>query len=369
MAAFVVFSSHFLHAFAPRINNAQKTVSSEFGLAGTPLFTLVNGIAAVSLFFVLSGFVLSIGFYAATEKSIAWSVVKRWPRLVPVVLCSTIFSFICIKLNWFYHAQASALTGSNWLKQFGFSPNQDIFNTTFSEAFLQGSYLTFFRSSGPDAWLNTSLWTMNIELLGSFVVFGLTSIIRSSNKPRDASVVFLLAALTTYYLNPYITLFVFGAALAYLHNRRMIPESNKSSITLALKTFLIVAIFFFIFGYREPLQGVYSSLPILLEKPDVRILVHGLAAVTLIALALSDDIIKGFLISKPLLFLGQISFPLYVFHVPFICSFSSALFLSIVSIVNYHIAVIITFVCSLLILSVISKLASNLDRRWCALLE
>src|SRR5215210_4811056 len=85
VAAVVVLVHHVLIAFFPRFHGLRfpdETVS----MYGTPLFALINGSAAVVVFFVLSGFVLTKEiFEKRSTTKLLISAVKRWPRLVPSV--------------------------------------------------------------------------------------------------------------------------------------------------------------------------------------------------------------------------------------------------------------------------------------------
>ena len=64
VAAVIVLFHHFLLVVAPRLHG-RNFPDDLIALVRTPLFALVNGSAAVAIFFVLSGFVLT---YHAMEK-------------------------------------------------------------------------------------------------------------------------------------------------------------------------------------------------------------------------------------------------------------------------------------------------------------
>ena len=83
IASIVVLLHHLVLAFKPKLDEAYP-----LGLQFTPLYVAINGGAAVSFFFVLSGFVLSLSLIQSPSRSrLATSVVKRWPRLaLPAVV-------------------------------------------------------------------------------------------------------------------------------------------------------------------------------------------------------------------------------------------------------------------------------------------
>src|SRR5258708_25890968 len=98
VGAMIVVFHHFLVVVAPRLHG-RNFPDDPIALVRTPLFALVNGTAAVAIFFVLSGFVLT---FRAMEKrdwrQLLVGVLKRWPRLVPFVAAGNILSAIFLML-------------------------------------------------------------------------------------------------------------------------------------------------------------------------------------------------------------------------------------------------------------------------------
>src|ERR1700730_17551481 len=94
IAAMIVLFHHFLLVVAPRLHG-RNFPDDPIALVRTPLFALANGTAAVAVFFVLSGFVLT---FRAMEKrnwtQLLVGVLKRWPRLVPLVATVNVLSAI-----------------------------------------------------------------------------------------------------------------------------------------------------------------------------------------------------------------------------------------------------------------------------------
>ena len=102
VAAVIVLFHHFLLVVAPRLHG-RNFPDDPIALVRMPLFALVNGSAAVAIFFVLSGFVLT---YHAMERrdwgQLLAGVAKRWPRLVPLVVIVNVASAIFVMLG-LYH--------------------------------------------------------------------------------------------------------------------------------------------------------------------------------------------------------------------------------------------------------------------------
>jgi hypothetical protein len=99
IAAMIVFFHHFLLLIAPRLHG-RNFPDDPIALVRTPLFALVNGSAAVAVFFVLSGFVLTVGAMEDRDwRQFLIGVLKRWPRLALLVVVVNIASAIFFMLG------------------------------------------------------------------------------------------------------------------------------------------------------------------------------------------------------------------------------------------------------------------------------
>ena len=157
VAAVIVMLHHFLVVVAPRLHG-RNFPDDPIALVRTPLFALVNGNAAVSTFFVLSGFVLTLRAMEHRDwRQIATGALKRWPRLVPLVVTTNILSAVFLLLGLYPGPQ---------LVRHGASSNPD--TPVIRSALIDGLFTTFFVGS---ARFNTALWTMHYELFGSFAAY------------------------------------------------------------------------------------------------------------------------------------------------------------------------------------------------------
>ena len=109
LAAFMVFLFHFVLGFLPQRHGQEAAVAIPGGnLLETPLFFLINGHAAVTFFFVLSGFVLSYSYFSKNSNDgLLGSIIKRWPRLFPMALISTLFSWLMIHYGLYAYAETA----------------------------------------------------------------------------------------------------------------------------------------------------------------------------------------------------------------------------------------------------------------------
>ena len=237
---------------------------------------LLNGNTAVSMFFILSGFVLSYRFMGAAgmKWQIAESIIKRPIRLAGVILFTMlpVLNFLLTKEFW-----ASRL----WVD---YDVYAKMFLGVFTGIFSSNAYL-----------INPPLWTINTELWGSFLIFGLCFLIGNFNKNFRLG---LMLAGMVYFSQSYYFAFIFGMMLADFHknwhNEWFIKNKNIIS-WIILSTAIL-------FGrYITDLTSVKN--------------VHGISdAVSLFLFVLCNDKIKRILEFRPLVFIGGISYSIYVLH-------------------------------------------------------
>ncbi len=164
IACFFVVLSHLSLTFFPSLHhffdNPTTTQSVELWIHHSPFAFWYSGTAAVYIFFVLSGVVLtySIVNSAKPVKKIISMSIKRYPRLMLPALAS------CMLLWAAFTLYDPATTGmSEWIASLG-----DVGPTSFSYAFYEGSFGAFWNGTSQYNWV---LWTMKIEFIGSFALF------------------------------------------------------------------------------------------------------------------------------------------------------------------------------------------------------
>ena len=360
IAAFMVFLFHFMIGFMPQRHGQEVATAIPGGnLKDTPFFFLINGHAAVLFFFVLSGFVLSYSYFSKKDnKGLLTSIIKRWPRLFPLALISTIVSYLLIQFDLYSYSEAARITQSDWMSKFA-NARRGFLNADFSDAFMQGWFYTFFRG---DKNLNTSLWTMYNEFYGSLVVFALIPLL-NGKKALKLILPLILFLVVSYFTNIFFIAFILGCYLSYYRCQVRSPDSTYNKFLIVLGVIFVI----FSFGYIEPGTGFYSFMNVFNRELTItaRIILHTIASVVLIELILS---IKGFynlLDNKIGRFLGRCSFALYVIHVPLLFSFSTYVFLTLLEPFGYTLTIIVTFALTMPLLFLISWLMALIDEFWC----
>lgn len=362
LAAFMVFLFHFILGFMPQRHGQEAAVAIPGGnLLETPFFFLINGHAAVTFFFVLSGFVLSYSYFAKNSNDgLLGSIIKRWPRLFPMALISTLFSWLMIHYGLYTYAETANITKSGWMARFA-SSSGDFLNATGFDAFMQGFFYSFFKG---DFNLNTSLWTMHYEFIGSLLVFGLIPILNGT-RANLAWILFTILVLAAFFTNAYMCAFVMGCFLSYY--RCQVRSTEGLLPTNKIMLLLSVILVCIAFGYFEPGYGFYGFVRDIsfLNTHSMRVVIHSVAAVILIQVILNYDSVYRLFDGRLGRFLGRCSFSLYVIHVPLMFSFSTYVFLTLLEPIGYRMAVFVTFLASVPILFLVSWLMTLLDEFWC----
>ncbi|MEO5615670.1 MAG: acyltransferase family protein, partial [Cypionkella sp.] len=161
-ASVIVVFHHFALAFLPGLKTAMDHPVLAYSLGW-----LLNGMGAVYLFFLLSGFVLTLKYYQTPDVKILLSAaVKRLPRLWPSALYGTLLGYLALRFALNANSAAADLSGSDWLRSFADADQTLAPNLALA---LRES-LTMFLHYRPLHY-NTNLWTMLIEFYGSLLAF------------------------------------------------------------------------------------------------------------------------------------------------------------------------------------------------------
>jgi len=249
-------------AFFPR-SHGLLNPDEPGSLFGTPLFALINGSAAVVLFFVLSGFVLTVrAFEVEAAKPLIYGSVKRWPRLMFPVLIVNLVSGVLAGWHLYTNSAAAPLVGSTWLTFFAQNPPPTWHAVR--AAAEEGGVTTFLLGN---AFYNNSLWTMYYEFFGSYLAFAVAACMLVF--PRAAPAILMTtAAVVLSISSPVFGCFLAGVGLARLYRSRHWPGlSNWIARQTALFWVPTLATIFVLFGYHEAvaptehsLKGIYAVL-------------------------------------------------------------------------------------------------------------
>jgi peptidoglycan/LPS O-acetylase OafA/YrhL len=319
LAAISVLLWHVMVGFFPQWSGVFRDKWPGASLDGEIWYGLVHGPSAVTLFFVLSGFVLTRRFLLEGDHQIILrGAIKRWPRLAGPALAAALTSWCLFKLGAYRFQEGGAITGSEWLSFFAYGI-QEGFKPGFWDALGQGVFLTFFRGK---AYYDSNLWTMRPELTGSFIAFGLALLIslvpRRVVSMRAAMIVMVM--LFCYFASPLYAAFPTGVALA-----AFLP--NRSSLLPGWAVAAAIGLAVYLFGYSAVETGAFSVLARAFTSRHAAInfsgvvVIHIVASALLItAIELAPDGLHRRMSGRVAHHLGVLSFPLYLVHIPVLCS-------------------------------------------------
>jgi peptidoglycan/LPS O-acetylase OafA/YrhL len=298
-AALVVCLYHIVTAFGIYSDSVQN--SPQFFESILPKTSLA-GIISVRIFFILSGIALSISFIKKPAfKKVAALVIKRIPRLsIPIFAMSLIVHFL-MKLNLMFNLKAKEIINERWLDVYNF--NSTIFKV------LKDSFFLVFWGEGTS--YNGALWTIKYEFGGSlFVALVLFFAIINKNKKIILFAILVALYYALYYQKHYfggtLICFLFGILIAYyiVLKSKCNPPSPYSMLYKI--SFAAIILWF-----------LYNNASL-----DIKII---LVPILIVFLVIITPYLQKIMSTKLSVFLGKISFPLYLIHMPIIFSLTSFL--------------------------------------------
>lgn len=326
LAALAVLFSHAFIAFFPYPISAPEALSSGNDTIGhlfygLPLGFITAGMFAVVLFFVLSGYVLTYRFFKTNDTDeLKKQAAKRYPRLAIPVFCVVILAYMMIAFGLFgYTDDLFKITGS-YAAAGAFAINADFFSALYSA--------TIGVFANADANYNVVLWTMPIELIGSFIIFGLAALFGRAKKRWIFYIGAIILTSQTYFV-----CFIIGMLLADLENNTKFIEWSKRVMN---KFYSVAVLAIVVIIASTPLPGDYApdrlttifNIDVLDPQTSIRLLQY-LGAFLLLWLIISVGWLQRALSWRPLVFLGGLSFPFYLLHFIVLYSFGAWLFVTL----------------------------------------
>lgn len=344
IAAIVVVVAHYLLAFYPSLVSGRSSLAHtnfETSIHGTPLALLYAGTFAVAIFFVLSGFVLSIGYFQTKNRDIVKKLAhSRYLRLMIPALVSVVLAYILIKLGFGNVSLAAGNETASWF--FGMWA----IDTSFLAAVKGGVFDIFVQSGSP---LNSVLWTMYIEFLGSSLIF-ITLFLFAESKYRWI----LYGMLAIFTFNTWFLPFILGLTIADLYANGYLEKFKRIYIIAPL---LIGGL---LLG-SMPHKGIENTAYAFLTRLDLSTLtgiknihhetLYLTIAATMVILAVLLSAKLSTWLSRPrIASLGKYTFSLYLTHLLVLLSFSSALFMMLHESLGYNKTVLVVVLASLPVL-------------------
>ncbi len=317
VAALMVFLCHLARTFQPNLgeelffylkDHTQSNLISH--LLHAFLNMLLDGPIAVYIFWFMTGYVISFKlFIGAGKEYLKNAFSKRYFRLLIPCLGTVFLAYFLLKTGCMHNIEVAKLLGTkeaSWMIDFyNFEPN-------FLNALKTGLWNTFFNFSWEDTY-NVSLWTMQPELYGSLFCFFLFGIFGTMPKRYFAYAIIIVL---TFFIDSNLVGFLLGFLLCDIDY----SDNKLKNINRQLENHFFSKWYYASFLF---------CLLIILAGSDVWNLSNILLSSLLVFTVMRSDFLKTIFQSRPLVWLGKISFSLYLLHVPLICSLGCFLYLSL----------------------------------------
>jgi peptidoglycan/LPS O-acetylase OafA/YrhL len=355
VAAFIVVIFHLKNTFLIDLFERMKiyfdgflpSLASKILVSASSIF--FDGGLAVNIFWILSAYVISIKLFSSSDSDstsyVYVSAIKRYFRLLYPCLISVILSYMILVLGLMRNVELADKFGhgysDNWLGSFyTFQPNLILaLKSVFWDTFFNYSHIKSY---------NAVLWTMTNELYGSLFCFGLYGITRRQEK---RFLVYFIVSLVCLLIGKiWLLCFLFGFFLSdydYSESKsyfiswfKSIDGFIKTKNAFSLILFLII---------------VFWGRLILSQKMSINF-VEPFIGIALVYLVVRTPQLNTFFGKPAFIWLGKISFSLYLIHMPIICSFTCWVYFSI----DHHwTAVVVSSVSTILISLVFAVLFYN----------
>lgn len=332
VASLMVFFAHFLAAFKPvAIFGSDQASSWEF-FYKTPVGLIVAGNFAVCLFFIMSGYVLSIKHFIKKTKNaeIGGDALKRYVRLGIPLIATCFLSFLISRHNFYYNNHVSMLTGNDWFRDY-FSKLENKSYLVFSQEMI---FKLFFKKTHYS--YNPPAWTITTELIGSYLTFGILMIARNF---RYRFILYIIIFIL--FSGDFLQNFILGIAIAdvrinYVEWEKAIIKNNRSMFYLIINCLFTFSILLASFPYYVPQKilissGSFYTAFIFLDNRDF----FG-GGITLISsflffLTYRYTIYNTWLETKFMQTLGRYSFMLYLTHFLSLASVTSLVYIKTIN--------------------------------------
>ncbi|OCK88142.1 uncharacterized protein K441DRAFT_690744 [Cenococcum geophilum 1.58] len=328
VASFVVVCGHLCTAFVPWLHSPAHSAKEAPYIFQLPFLRLcVGGRSAVALFFLITGYVNSIGPIGksragnteAAFTGIARSALARSGRLVLPTLIATLFSWFLANTNAYHMTKH---VDSTWIRQGWHRQEPTVWAAL--KSLFRAEVETW--TNGWDEYDGTQ-WTLRLFLEGSMMVY-MTMLATILVTPRARKLVFVLLYLYSWASGQVKGIscgalkgmnIVVGMFVAELHNQY---KDSATSVLPAPFPALLILVGMFMCSYPQdaPERAAWSHTmarfmhELVPKDADVRRYWDSLGASSVLLGIFFSRNARRVLTSPVFNFLGRVSFPVYLLH-------------------------------------------------------
>ncbi len=363
LCALWVVATHELMIFLPMALSGDKRLQHLSGpweeiMANLPFLEVSF---AVSMFFLLSAFVLSLRYWQQEKRSsscLTDAACRRYIRLTGPVLGAMLIGWLLMQAGWMRNQLVAEVTLTGAI--IGGNGAQ-VFQTPMSlwELLRGGLYEVYTLGyPGLARQVDFVLWTMPFELQGSFLSLAFLALAGSLRRRDLVYAVMCMLAGASYFLA--FPLGIWLSDISFAGDRQQLRDYLAGRKWLP---YICLMIGLYLGLFRDvPGNPWYDWLRELAIWPagDRTALCHTLGGGMFLYALLQLEWLQWLFSRRWLVSLGHYSFSLYLMHVPVLCSLESILFMSFLRHGwGYGAALLCSF---LLSLPVIALLVWALDR-------
>lgn len=357
LACIAVMWHHFILSFLPLLYSENISAYSanaiEKRIQQTPLLFWLNGDFMVMLFLTISGIVISRKTIEIGDKNkLSEVIIKRYFRLMLPLVPVAIVTYIFICFRWFGNYEAGIISSSTWLQ----TCHEE------SMSFLQFIYETVISTwydSNADFGLSCVFWMMPAMFRGSFLAI-ILGIIAWKVKTTKAICIYFILAAVMILIQPLYVPFCLGAAFSVCYENH--PEIFDKKL-IGIISFIAGC---FLGGYPTGISptNIYKYLDFLPDYVITYLFWHLAGAILIIYGVANLNGIQQIFSKSFAIFLGKISYSVYIWHTFILCTVSSYLYI-LLNNLNYDknkIIIIIFFITNFAVLILSYLYSKHVER-------
>jgi len=318
----IVIIHHFVLAFCPTIMDGRMW--NALIVNGGPQFffasffsVFYNGLFAVSLFFVITGYLLSkqVKHHEEDKDYVPRAIASRFFRLIPIIAPVLLVGYILMSLNLTFNTPVGIYTKSNWFLSF-FPLGKVSLWMIVEDLFTRIPFVT-------GAWYYNVLWMIPLELYGSWFTYIFASLFQNSKLKTFMYVMLCVALFKTNFIQ-----FLFGIMLADYEEKIKV---NKFTLFVCFALSLFLGSLA-LSSLQIPNIGIYSTQ------------FKAVAALLFMFSILKSKILTASIDHRVFVYFGQRSYYYYLMHSMSLITVCSYTFLAIKSYMSFTQAMGVAFV-------------------------